>query len=73
MSGELSFGKFAEQIGFEEYPACADCGDTGYRSSAPDDCPEWERDAYEDIPCHCDAGLLVGFQPRSLSAEEERI
>ncbi len=73
MTDELLSGIYAEGVVLEEDVACTDCGDTGYRSSAPDDCPEWERDSYEDEACHCDAGLLAGFQPRTFLSEEERI
>ncbi len=73
MTGELLSGFCAERIDLEEDVACTDCGDTGLRSSAPDDCAEWERDSYEDVACHCDAGLLIGFHPRTFSTEEERI
>lgn len=51
----------AEQVTVGDLSICSACDNTGWVSSAPDDCPEWERDAYQDQLCDCDIGILREF------------
>lgn len=51
----------AEQVTVGDLRGCSACDNTGWVSSAPVDCPEWERSAYPDILCECDIGVMKEF------------